>query len=159
MCRDFESEYGVKSFWELPSEVISEREKHFVSEMTPMIIADLIELSAQHDVIICEGDIDYSAVALVSSNCVHLCNCGTAFDWFNRPDHENIRDSIGRRTDLSDDEKQAIIQNAYMSVSGNEGIIPDWVTKLNIKNINWYDTTGIEETASEVAAYFGFKKG
>lgn len=32
MCRDFESEYGVKSFWELPAEVISEREKHFVFE-------------------------------------------------------------------------------------------------------------------------------
>ncbi len=125
MCRDFESEYGVKSFWELPSEVISEREKHFLVEMTPMIIADLIELSARHDVIICEGDIDYSAVARISSHCVHLCNCGTSFDWFRRPDHENIYDSIGLRTDLSDVEKQVIINNAYVAVSENEGIIPD----------------------------------
>ena len=46
MCRDVVKEYGVKSFWALPREVISEREEHFVVEMTPMIIADLISLSS-----------------------------------------------------------------------------------------------------------------
>ena len=58
MCRDYYKEYGVKTFWELPKEVIAEREKHFVEEMTPMMIAELIQLSAVHKVIICEGDID-----------------------------------------------------------------------------------------------------
>ena len=35
MCSNFQKEYGVKSFWELPKKVIAEREKHFVEEMTP----------------------------------------------------------------------------------------------------------------------------
>lgn len=62
MCYDFEKEYGVKDFWELPRKVIGEREKHFLAEMTPIIITDLMVLSETHDVIICEGDIDYEMV-------------------------------------------------------------------------------------------------
>ena len=158
MCRDFEKEYGVKSFWELPKEVIAEREVHFVAEMTPMMVAELIQLSSLHKVIICEGDIDYSAIAPVATNAVHLCNQSTSFDWFNRPDHENIRDTVAGRTDLSDEEKRQIIEHAYECVTPAESNTPDWVTKLGIKNIIWNNHTSIDTTANEVAEYFGFTK-
>lgn len=158
MCRDFEKEYGVKSFWELPKEVIAEREVHFVAEMTPMMVAELIQLSSLHKVIICEGDIDYSAIAPVATNAVHLCNQSTSFDWFNRPDHENIRDTVAGRTDLSDEEKRQIIEHAYECVTPAESNIPDWVTELGIKNIIWNNHTSIDTTANEVAEYFGFTK-
>lgn len=158
MCRDFEKEYGVKSFWELPKEVIAEREVHFVAEMTPMMVAELIQLSSLHNVIICEGDIDYSAIAPVATNAVHLCNQSTSFDWFNRPDHENIRDTVAGRTDLNDEEKQRVIEHAYECVTPAESNIPDWVTKLGIKNIIWNNHTSIDTTANEVAEYFGFTK-
>ena len=156
MCRDFEKEYGVKSFWELPKEVIAERETHFVAEMTPMMVAELIQLSSLHKVIICEGDIDYCAIAPVATNMVHLCNQSTSFDWFDRPDHENIRDAVARRTDLSDEEKQRVIEKAYECVTPAELSAPDWVTELGIKNIIWNDHTSIDTTATEVAEYFGF---
>ncbi len=156
MCRDFQKEYGVKSFWALPREVIAEREKHFVEEMTPMMIAELIQLSALHEVIICEGDIDYRAVAPIATHAVHLCNQSTSFDWFNRPDHEDIRITVGNRTDLSEEEKQLIIDNAYKSVATNEKTVPEWVAELGIKNIVWNDHTSIDTTAAEVAAYFEF---
>lgn len=158
MCRDFEKEYGVKSFWELPKEVIAEREVHFVAEMTPMMVAELIQLSSLHKVIICEGDIDYSAIAPVATNAVHLCNQSTSFDWFNRPDHENIRDTVAGRTDLSDEEKRQIIEHAYECVTPAESNAPDWVTELGIKNIIWNNHTSIDTTANEVAEYFGFTK-
>lgn len=158
MCRDFQKEYGVKSFWELPSEVIAEREKHFLEEMTPMMIAELIQLSALHEVIICEGDIDYRAVASIATHAVHLCNQSTSFDWFNRPDHEDIRSTVCKRTDLSEEEKQLIIDNAYKSVAGNERSVPDWVVELGIKNIVRNDYTSIDTTAAEVAAYFEFDR-
>lgn len=158
MCRNFEKEYGVKSFWELPKEVIAEREVHFVAEMTPMMVAELIQLSSLHKVIICEGDIDYSAIAPVATNAVHLCNQSTSFDWFNRPDHENIRDTVAGRTDLNDEEKQRVIEHAYECVTPAESNIPDWVTELGIKNIIWNNHTSIDTTASEVAEYFGFTK-
>lgn len=156
MCRDFEKEYGVKSFWELPKEVIAERETHFVAEMTQMMVAELIQLSSLHKVIICEGDIDYCAIAPVATNMVHLCNQSTSFDWFDRPDHENIRDTVARRTDLSDEEKQRVIEKAYECVTPAELSAPDWVTELGIKNIIWNDHTSIDTTAAEVAEYFGF---
>lgn len=156
MCRDFEKEYGVKSFWELPKEVIAERETHFVAEMTPMMVAELIQLSSLHKVIICEGDIDYCAIAPVATHAVHLCNQSTSFDWFDRPDHEKIRDTVARRTDLSDEEKQRVIEKAYECVTPAELSTPDWVTELGIKNIIWNDHTSIDTTAAEVAEYFGF---
>lgn len=158
MCRDFQKEYGVKSFWELPKDVIADREKHFVEEMTPMMMAELIQLSALHKVIICEGDIDYRAIAPIATHAIHLCNQSTSFDWFNRPDHEDIRSTVLDRTDLSEEEKQLVIKNAYESVAVNEGTLPDWVVELGIKNIVWNDHTSIDTTATEVAEYFGFNK-
>lgn len=121
-----------------------------------MIIAELIQLSALHKVIICEGDINYYAVAPIATHTVHLCNQSISFDWFNRPDHENIRNSVHNRTDLSAEEKQLIIDNAYKAVA-MEGL-PDWVVELGIKNIIWDDHTSIDTTAIEVATYFGFNK-
>ena len=133
MCRDFLKEYGVKSFWELPKEVIAEREKHFLAEVTPMMIAELIQLAALHPVIICEGDIDYIAIATIATNMVYLSNKSTSFDWFHRPDHEDIRATIAKRTDLSEEEKQLIIDNAYESVAADESVTPDWVIEIGSK--------------------------
>lgn len=80
MCRDYVREYGVKSFWALPAEVIADRERHFLAEVTPMIISDLLILAAQHEIVLCEGDIDYEMMIPVASHMVHLCNLGTSFD-------------------------------------------------------------------------------
>ncbi len=157
MCRDFEAEYGVSSFWELPSEVIAEREVHFLEEMTPMIIDELIELSKKHSIIICEGDIDYKQIIELSNNIVYLQNCGTKFDWFNRPDHDNL-DHIRNRTDIAETQKQALIDQAYASVGNNEGFLPEYVKEHNVKVITWDDNITPEETANEVEAYFYFAR-
>ena len=160
MCRDIRGimkEYGVKDFWALPKEVIREREDHFVQEMTPMIIAVLIELSQKHDIIICEGDIDYKVVIPVASHAVHLCNCGKKFDWFKRSDHDDVAEDMKKRNDLSEEEKQAIIENAYACVAEDEGIVPDWVKEYNIQNIIWDDDTSIEQTACDVDRYSNFQ--
>lgn len=159
MCRDYEQEYGVNSFWELPPEVIADREQHVLAEMTPMMIAELIALSPLYDVILCEGDIDYAAVAPIATHAVHLCCCDASFDWFDRPDHEDIRALVADRTDLTEEEKQAVIDNAYAVVGTDCGIVPDWVNDLGIKNIMWNEHTGIDNTAAEVAVYFGFENG
>lgn len=158
MCRDFVKEYGVNSFWELPKEVIKYREEHFLREVTPMIVADLIALSARHETVICEGDIDYAAIISVAEHFVYLNNRGTKFDWFDRPDHENIVDITNKRTDLMDEEKAAVIQQAYDAVSGDEGVVPDWVLEKGVKVISWNDSVTAEETAAETAEYFGLNR-
>ncbi len=157
MCRDFESEYGVNSFWELPNEVIAEREAHFLEEMTPMIINELVSLSEKHSIVICEGDIDYKQIAALSNNTVYLRNCGTKFDWFDRPDHDNL-DYIRNRTDIDEAQKQALIDKAYASVGNNESLLPDYVSRYNIKVISWNDCITAEKTANDVEAYFGLAK-
>jgi len=156
MCREYEKEYGVKSFWDLPSEVIEERENLYMVEFTPMVILDLILLSPKHDIIICEGDLD--CPLSIVSNIVYLINRGAKFDWFDRPDHDNIRELTNRRTDLSEAEKESIINTAYSKVGQNEGKLPDWVIQENTKYIIWDDTTTAEQTALEVAEYFSFPR-
>ncbi len=161
MCRDYIKEYGVKSFWELPKEVIGEREGHFIREVTPMIIAELMELSRQYEVIICEGDIDYETVMPVASHVVHLQNCGSKFDWFDRPDHIGSINAIKARTDITEEEKEKIIHNAYGAVSGDNAIsgeskLPEWVVRLGVKNIVWNDSITVEQTVVDVEEYFGF---
>ena len=156
MCRDFEAEYGVKSFWELPREVISDREVHFLQEMTPMVIEELSSLAKKYKTIICEGDIDYLQIIDTFDQIVYLQNCSTRFDWFNRPDHSNL-DYIRNRADLDDAQKQALIDQAYASVGNNEGILPEYVVEHNIKVIAWDDNVMPEQTATEVEQYFGFK--
>ena len=154
MCRDFEAEYGV-TFWELPKEVIAKREAHWLSEMTPMIIADLLLLAGQHDCILCEGYIDYDAAAKAATHMVYLWNRASHFDWFDRPDHADALDSIRNRTDIGEDEKAHLIEQAYQAVAVNEECLPDWVTRLGIPVIAWDDTTTPEQTARDAAALFG----
>ncbi len=154
MCRDYEAEYGV-SFWELPKAVIAEREEHFLVEMTPFIVADLLMMAGKHEVILCEGDIDYEAIAPIAAHAVYLCNRSSGFDWFDRPDHADALNAIRCRADLTDAEKQEKIDAAYEAVACDEESVPDWVIKHNIPVVIWDDTTTPEQTADEVAAVFG----
>lgn len=156
MCRDYLKEYNVKSFWELPKEVIADREINFLREVTPMMIAELLQLSAKHDVIICEGDIDFGAVASIASHSIYLCAKSDAFDWFGRPDHDDVKEELEQRTDLTEEEKQAIIDNAYAAVSDNDDFVPGWVEVFGVPIVHWNDYTGIEKTTEEVANIFGF---
>lgn len=156
MCRDYIKEYNVKCFWELPKEVIADREINFLREVTPMMIAELLQLSAKHDVIICEGDIDFGAIASIALHSIYLCAKSDAFDWFRRSDHDDVKVEIGQRTDLTEEEKQAIIDNAYAAVSDNDGVVPSWVEDYGVPIVYWNDHTGIEKTTEEVADIFGF---
>jgi len=157
MCRDYEAEYGV-TFWELPKAVIAEREAHFLCEMTPFIVADLLTMAGKHPIVICEGDIDYEAAAPIASHAVYLCNRSSGFDWFNRPDHADALDAIRRRTDLTDVEKQAKIDAAYEAVNTDEGRIPAWVRQHGIDVVIWDDHTAPDETADAVAVVFGLSQ-
>lgn len=156
MCRDYLKEYNVKSFWELSKEVIADREINFLREVTPMMIAELLQLSAKHDVIICEGDIDFGAIASIVSHSIYLCAKSDAFDWFRRSDHDDVKAEIGQRSDLTEEEKQAIIDNAYAAVSDNDGVVPSWVEDYGVPIVYWNDHTGIEKTTEEVVNIFGF---
>jgi hypothetical protein len=150
--RDLVKELGLKDFWQIPKERMAEREKHILEELTPFIIAELLALSSQYDTIICEGDIDEAAIIPISPRTVRLINQGTKFDWFNRPDHIHMLDEIRNRSDLNEAEKEAIIRQAY------DTLTPMEVTKCKNDRaieIVWNDTTTIEATTNMVEEAFG----
>jgi len=155
MCRDYVKEYNVRSFWELPSDVIADRELHFLNEVTPMLIADLLVLAAHNNIVICEGDIDYKSILPLTNNIVYLLNIGQKYDWFNRPDHSDALESINKRNDLNFNDKQEIINKAYETASSWDNSLPNWVIEHGIKYIKWDNNTDPIKTADEIVHYFG----
>jgi len=156
MCKDYEKEYGVSDFWQLPPAVIAERERHWLREFTPMVIMDLVALAARREVILCEGDIEIEAVIPIASHMVYLSNQSTTFDWFNRPDHQHMLDSVKNRADLTEAEKDAIIRNAYNSVGRSEARVPEWVAQYGVHPVIWNDDRTVDQTTADVERYFDF---
>ena len=160
LCRN------APDYWALDPEDALQWEHDIVREMTPMIIADLTELAAQHKTVICEGDIDVDLIAPLTTRIVVISNHGRGYDFFDRPEQRHMLDGIKNRTDLTEAEKERRIQNAYKIVGGGNAIDkpqeaksqekPREVTQLGVKEIIRDDNTTVQQTADEIAAYFGF---
>ena len=160
LCRD------VPDVFALDPEDAGQWEKEIVREFTPMVIADLIALAAQHEGVICEGDIDIDAVVPVVSHAVTISNYGSPYDFFDRPGQHNMLDEIRGRTDLTDGEKEERIRKAYQIVGSEPGgekkepvrEIPRETVLYGVKQIIRDDTTTVAQTADQIAAYFELTK-
>lgn len=149
MCRD------VPDYFALATEDARQWENDIVREMTPMIIADLIELAAQHKTVICEGDIDVDMIAPLTTRIVYISNHGKGYDFFDRPEQRHMLDEIRSRTDLTEAEKDQRIQNVYAIVGGEESLKqPREVAQLGVNEIFRDNCTTIEQTADAIAKYF-----
>lgn len=149
MCRD------VPDYWALEPEDARNWETDIVREFTPMVVADLLVLSARHPRVICEGDLDIAQMLAVAAHAVLLSNHGRGYDFFDRPEQKHMLEDILNRTDLTEEEKARRVQNAYEIVGGGK---PDVLreTPHGVKEIVWDEQTPVEKTAERVAAYFGF---
>ncbi len=157
MCRN------VPDFWALPPEEAVAWETAIVREFTPMIVADLIELSALHETVICEGDIDIDAVIPIASHVVTISNYGKATDFFERPEQSHMLEESKNRPDLTDSEREKLIENAYKIVGydpknpqANIHEIPYETKKYGVKQIIRDDHSTPSKTAAEIEQYFGF---
>ena len=152
MCRD------VPDFWALEKDDALNWEKSIVTEMTPMIVADLIYLSGKYEKIICEGDIDIDLIAPVVTNAVTISNYGDSYDFFNRPEQLHMIEEIKSR-DISQDEKDKLIANAYSIVGGSSSKEPPKETVLyGIKEIIRTNKTTVYDTVAEVEKYWELSK-
>lgn len=148
MCRE------VPDYWALEPEDARQWEKDIVREFTPMVLMDLVALSAQHQQVICEGDIDIDLVMPVVSHAVTLFNCGEAYDFFDRPEQKQMLDDILSRRDLTDEEKAQRIENARKIVVGTQTDMPRETAAYGVKQINWNRQIPVDETVKNVAEYF-----
>lgn len=156
LCRD------VPDFWALERNDVLQWETDIVREFTPMIIADLVQLSIQYEGVICEGDIDIEAVIPIATSTVTISNYGTPYDFFDRPEQRKMLEDIRNRLDLSDKEKDERIRNAYRIVGGGLDAAKDPVHEIpretllyGVKQILRDDTTTVEQTVAMIEEYFG----
>ena len=151
LCRN------VPDYWALDPDDAKQWEQDIVREFTPMVVADLLALAPQHQYVICEGDIDIDLIMPVATHVVTISNYGTAYDFFDRPDQQAMLQELQQRPDLSDAERERLIQNAYAIVGQTSSdFIPYETQKYGVKQIIRYDDTTIKDTANMVAAFFGW---
>ena len=157
MCRD------VPDYFALEKDDAHNWECNIVKEFTPMIIIDLIYLSSQYDVVICEGDINLELIidAIVKENMVYIKHIGKTGDFFDRSDQRHMLDSVLNDESLSEEEKKIKIEKMYDIVGNStneikEDSIPDVIKDNGIQVIVRYDYNSIEENAKKVLEYFGF---
>ena len=134
-------------------------ESEIVRDFTPMVIADLIQLSVLHKGVICEGDIDIDAVIPLINHAVTISNYGSPYDFFDRPGQRNMLDEI-RNRDIPEEEKEKLIRNAYKIVGDNSEKkpnrdIPRETIQYGVKQIIRDDNSTVEQTADIIAEYFG----
>ena len=158
LCRD------VPDVWALDPEDVGQWEREIVHDFTPMVIADLIQLAALHEGVICEGDIDIDDIIHIVTHAVTISNYGKPYDFFDRPGQRNMLDEI-RSRDISDEEKEKLIQNAYRIVGGGEKSditpkreIPRETIQYGVKQIIRDDNSTVEQTADLIAEYFQFPR-
>jgi len=150
----------VPDIWALSPQEAAQWEGEIVREFTPMVIADLLLLAAKHDAVICEGDIDIDCVMPVVTHAVTISNYGTPEDFFDRPQSRHMLEEI-RSRNISDEEKEALLRNAYEIVGGNPTgkkatqTTPRETLQYGVKQIIRNDLSTAEATADMIAAYFG----
>ena len=158
MCRD------VPDYFALDKDDAHNLECNIVKEFTPMILIDLIYLSSQYDVVICEGDINLELIidAIVKENMVYIKHIGKCSDFFDRPNQHHMIDSVLNDETLSEEEKKIKIDKMYDIVGRpteeiKEDSIPDVIKNNNIKVIVRYDDNTVEENTNKVLEYFKLK--
>lgn len=103
-------------------------EGDIVREFTPMMIVDLIELSAIHGHVVCDGDIDTQLLFQVVDHkrimCLLVCPRITKMEFFERPDHIHMLNHILNKADITADEKNVEIQK-MRTIAGVTEIVPE----------------------------------
>lgn len=153
LCRN------VLDIWALEKDDALQWEIDIVREMTPMIIADLIQLSTQYKGVICEGDIDIDFIMPVVTNAVTISNHGKNYDFFDRPEQKHMLDDIKNRTGITEAEKQKIIDKAYAIISGdgidNKFELPRETKLYGVKQIIRNESTSVDDVLRMIEEYWG----
>lgn len=126
-----------------------QRERGIVRDFTPMVIMDLIQLSAQHERIICENDIDIDSIIQLVTHAVILSNDRSWDEFIDR--YEN--DIRGR--DVSEDEKERLIHKVNAVWGKGKPESPRDPNPYGVRQINRQDTSTVEQLSDIVAEHFG----
>jgi DNA-binding transcriptional MerR regulator len=144
---NFEPE--IPDYFARDPEETRQKEHDVVHDYTPMVITDLIQLTATHEKVICENDIDIDSIIQIVTHAVMISN------------HKNWDDWIGgyekgiRSRDISEDEKENLIRKLHSAWGKGKPENPRGINPYGIKQIFLDDNSTVEQTADIVAEYFG----
>lgn len=149
LCR---FEENMPDFWVQDPEDAMQREREIVHDFTPMVIMDLIQLSAKHKKIICENDIDIDSISQIVTHAVMISNDRPLDDFIDRYENEI------RRRDISEDEKERLIHKVNAVWGKGKPESPRETNQYGVKQIIWDDTSTVEQTVDVIAEYFGLPR-
>ena len=140
---------NVPDFWAQDPEDAYWRERAIVHEYTPMVLLDLVKLSATHERIICENAIDIDSIIDVVTHAVMVTN-DSGLDGF----IERYEDEISRR-EIADDEKQRLTEKVSAVWGKGKSENPRDTNPYGIKQLVWDEQATLETMAEAVAEHFG----
>jgi len=146
LCRN------VPDYFAQDPEDAAQWEREIAHDFTPMVIMDLIQLTANHEKIICENAIDIDSIIQFVTHAVNISNNGSSDDFYDR-----YEDEI-RRRDISAYEKERLIGKVNKlreKVKRDGGINSRETAQYGVKHIIWDDNSTVEQTVDEIAEYFG----
>ncbi len=141
----------VPDFWAQDPEDAMRREREIVRDFTPMVIMDLIQLTAKHGKVICENDIDIDSIIPFVTHAVRISNDkDKAYDGFVNRYEKEIR---GR--DISEDEKERLIRTLNPAMGKVKGELPGEAARYGVGRVVCNEGSTVEQTADAVAEWFG----
>jgi DNA-binding transcriptional MerR regulator len=144
-------EENIPNYFERDPEVTRQKERDVVHDYTPMVIMDLIQLSATHEKVICENDIDIESIRQIATHVVTISDDG-CWDWFLKGYENAIR-----QRDISEDEKERLVRKLNAAWGEGKPENPRGTMQYGVKQIFCDDHSAVEQTADEIAEYFGLK--
>jgi len=146
----------INDFYDLDIDEAIEYETNVIKEVTPMIIADLIELSGKYEKIVCEGVYSILVAPLISYNKIiylYTSNEIIKNDFFKRPLQSQILEYINNKTDISDLEKEKRMNHRIDMACGVISKI-DVIKKINIKQYCRKEENTINEMLHIIENHF-----
>lgn len=140
----------VPDFYALDPEEALRRETHVVRDYTPMVIMDLIQLSAKHGKVICENDIDIDSIIHIVTNAVIISNDKPMEDFI-----DGYKNEI-RRRDVTEDEKECTLRKVDAVWGMGKPDMARAKGQYGVKQIERDENSRIEQITDMAAEYFGF---
>ena len=139
----------MTDFYEQDPEDAMRRERGIVHDYTPMVIMDLIKLTAKHEKVICENDIDIDSIIQFITHAVMISNDKPLGDFISRYESEI------RNRNIPENEKEKLIRKVNAVWGKGKPENPRETNPYGIKQIIWDDNSTVDKTADIIAEYFG----
>ena len=124
-------------------------ERDIVHDYTPMVIMELIQLSAVHDKIICENDIDIDSIFQFVTHAVMITN-NASWDGF-----ISLYENAIRGRDISEDEKDRLIEKVNAVWGKGKPENPRGANPYGITQLSRDDYPMFKKIVDAVAEHFG----